>query len=173
MAFDFGNILQQYLGANANIHSNRAVDDDFDQVAQNAPRTAMAQGMTEVLRSDATPPFPQMVGQMFDKSDATQRAGMINQLLAGLGPGVLSSIAGGVLGNLFRGNEAPAAITPEQAATMTPQQVEQIAQAAEQQNPSIVDRMGDFYAEHPQLVKAIGGAALALLLGRVAQGMRH
>ena len=173
MAFDLGNILQQYLGANANIHSNRAVDDDFDQVAQNAPRTAMAQGMTEVLRSDATPPFPQMVGQMFDKSDATQRAGMINQLLGGLGPGVLSSIAGGVLGNLFRGNEAPVAITPEQAATMTPQQVEQIAQAAEQQNPSIVDRMGDFYAEHPQLVKAIGGAALALLLGRVAQGMRH
>ncbi len=173
MAFDLGNILQQYLGANANIHSNRAVDDDFDQVAQNAPRTAMAQGMTEVLRSDATPPFPQMVGQMFDKSDATQRAGMINQLLGGLGPSVLSSIAGGVLGNLFRGNEAPAAITPEQAATMTPQQVEQIAQAAEQQNPSIVDRMGDFYAEHPQLVKAIGGAALALLLGRVAQGMRH
>ena len=173
MAFDLGNILQQYLGANANIHSNRAVDDDFDQVAQNAPRTAMAQGMTEVLRSDATPPFPQMVGQMFDKSDATQRAGMINQLLGGLGPGVLSSIAGGVLGNLFRRNEAPVAITPEQAATMTPQQVEQIAQAAEQQNPSIVDRMGDFYAEHPQLVKAIGGAALALLLGRVAQGMRH
>lgn len=173
MAFDLGNILQQYLGANANIQANRAIDDDFDQVAQNAPRNAMAQGMTEVLRSDQTPPFPHMVGQMFDKSDATERAGMVNQLLSGLGPGVLSSIAGGVLGNLFRGNEAPAAITPEQAAAMTPQQVEQIAQAAEQQNPSIVERMGDFYAEHPQLVKAIGGAALALLLGRVAQGMRH
>lgn len=173
MAFDLGNILQQYLGANANINNNRAIDDDFDQVAQNAPRSAMAQGMTDVLRSDQTPPFPQMVGQMFDKSDATQRAGMLNQLLGGMGPGVLSSIAGGVLGNLFRGNDAPAAITPEQAATMTPQQVEQIAQAAEQQNPSIVDRMGDFYAEHPQLVKAIGGAALAMLLGRVAQGMRH
>ncbi len=173
MAFDLGNILQQYLGNNANTQAGRAIDDDFDQVAQNAPRSAMAQGMTDVLRSDQTPPFAQMVSQMFDRSDATQRAGMVNQLLGGMGPGVLSSLAGGVLGNLFRGNDAPAAITPEQAATMTPEQVEQIATAAEQQNPSIVDRMGDFYAEHPQLVKAIGGAALAMLLGRVAQGMRQ
>lgn len=172
MAFDLGNILQQYLGGAQNVNAGRAID-DFDQVAQNAPRSAMAQGVTDVLRSDQTPPFPQMVGQMFDKSDATERAGMLNQLLGGMGPGVLSSIAGGVLGNLFRGNDAPAAITPEQAATMTPEQVEQIAKAAEQENPSIVDRMGDFYAEHPQLVKAIGGAALAILLGRVAQGMRH
>ena len=173
MALDLANILQQYLGGNAPMQQGRAIDDDFDQVAQNAPRSAMAQGMTDVLRSDQTPPFPQMVGQMFDKSDANQRAGMVNQLLGGMGPGVLSSLAGGVLGNLFRGNEAPAAITPEQAATMTPDQVEQIATAAEQQNPSIVDRMGDFYAENPQLVKAIGGAAIALLLGRVAQGMRR
>lgn len=173
MAFDLGNILQQYLGANANPQPGRTVDDDFDEVAQNAPRSAMARGMTDVLRSDQTPPFPQMVGQMFDKSNANQRAGMLNQLLGSLGPGALSAIAGGVLGNLFRGNEAPAAVTPEQAATMTPQQAEQIATVAEQQNPSIVDRMGDFYAENPQLVKAIGGAALALLLGRVAQGMRH
>lgn len=172
MAFDLGNILQQYLGGAQNVNAGRAID-DFDQVAQNAPRAAMAQGVTDVLRSHETPPFPQMVGQMFDKSDATERAGMLNQLLGGMGPGVLSSIAGGVLGNLFRGNDAPAAITPEQAATMTPEQVEQIATAAERENPSIVDRMGDFYAEHPQLVKAIGGAALAMLLGRVAQGMRH
>ncbi len=172
MAFDLGNILQQYLGGNANMQAGHSVDDDFDQVAQNAPRSAMAQGMTDVLRSDQTPPFPHMVSQMFDQSNASQRAGMVNQLLGGLGPGVLSSLAGGVLGNLFRGNDAPAAITPEQAATMTPEQVEQIATAAEQQNPSIVDRMGDFYAENPQLVKATGGAALAMLLGRVAQGMR-
>jgi hypothetical protein len=93
MAFDLGNILQQYLGGAQNVNAGRAID-DFDQVAQNAPRSAMAQGVTDVLRSDETPPFPQMVGQMFDKSDATQRAGMLNQLLGGMGPGVLSSIAG-------------------------------------------------------------------------------
>lgn len=172
MAFDIGNLLQQYLGGTPNANAGRALD-DFDQVAQNAPRASMAQGVTEALRSDQTPPFSHMVSQLFDKSDPTQRAGMLNQLLRGIGPGVLSSIAGGALGHLFRGNDAPAAITPEQAAQMTPEQVRQIAEDAERHNPSIVDRMGDFYAEHPTLVKTIGGAALAIVLGRVAEGMRH
>lgn len=172
MAFDLGNLLQQYLGGASNINAGRALD-DFDQVAQNAPRSTVAQGVTEALRSDQTPPFPQMVSQLFDKSDATQRAGMLNQMLSGLAPGALSSIAGGLLGNLFRGDDAPAAVTPEQAAQMTPEQVRQIAEDAEKENPSIVDRMGDFYAEHPTLVKTIGGAALAIVLGRVAEGMRH
>ena len=173
MALDLGNLLQQYLGGTQNANAGRAYD-DFDQVAQNAPRSAMAQGVTEALRSDQTPPFPQMVSQLFDKSDPTQRAGMLNQLLGSLGPGLLSSVAGGALGNLFRGgNDAPAAITPEQAATMTPEQVKQLAEEAEKENPSIVDRMGDFYAENPTLVKTIGGAALAIVLGRIAQGMQR
>ena len=173
MALDLGNLLQQYLGGAHNANAARAYD-DFDQVAQNAPRSAMAQGVTEALRSDQTPPFPQMVSQLFDKSDPTQRAGMLNQLLGSLGPGLLSSVAGGALGNLFRGgNNAPAAITPEQAATMTPEQVKQLAEEAEKENPSIVDRMGDFYAENPTLVKTIGGAALAIVLGRIAQGMQR
>ncbi|NHZ35445.1 hypothetical protein [Massilia rubra] len=173
MAFDLGNLLQQYLGGAAGNNGGRAVDDDFDQVAQNAPRSTVAQGVSEALRSDQTPPFPQMIGQLFGHSDANQRAGMLNQLISNVGPGLLSSIAGGALGNLFRGGETPAAITPEQAAQLTPEQVQQIAEDAERNNPSIVDRMGDFYAEHPTLVKTIGGAALAIVLGRMAEGMKH
>ncbi len=173
MAFDLGSILQQYLGGAANNNGGRVIDDDFDQVAQNAPHSTMAQGVSEALRSDQTPPFAQMVGQLFNNSNPNQRAGMLNQLISNVGPGVLSSIAGGTLANLFRGNDQPAAITPEQAAVLTPEQVQQLAEDAERNNPSIVDRMGDFYAEHPTLVKSIGGAALAIILGRVAEGMRH
>jgi hypothetical protein len=177
MAFDLGNILQQYLGG-AQGAQGRAIDDDFDQVANNAPRATVAQGVTEALRSDQTPPFPQMVGQLFGNSDPNQRAGMLNQLLGAAGPGLMAALGSGALGNLgnlFGGgnhNSVPQ-ITPEQAAQMTPEQVQQIAAQAEQQNPGVVDRLGDFYAEHPTLVKTIGGAALAIVLGRVAQGMRH
>jgi hypothetical protein len=175
MAFDLGNLLQQYLGgaAGSNAANAARAADDFDQVASTAPRSSMAQGVTEALRSDQTPPFPQMIGQLFGHSDANQRAGMLNQIVGSLGPGVVSSLAGGILGNLFRGNEAPAPVTPEQAAQLTPEQVQQIAADAERENPGIVERMGDFYAEHPTLVKTIGGAALAIVLGRVAEGMRH
>ncbi|HEU4374511.1 MAG TPA: hypothetical protein VFS02_13520, partial [Telluria sp.] len=157
MGFDLGNLLQQY--ASANPANPGQAENDFDQVAQNAPQAALAQGVTEAFRSDQTPPFPQMVGQLFGNSDGSQRAGMLNQLLGSIGPGVLSSIAGGALGSLFgHANNASAApqITPDQASTMTPQQVQEIAAKAEQHNPGIVDKMGDFYAQHPQLVKGLG-----------------
>ena len=175
MGFDLGNLLQQY--ASAHPAAADQAENDFEQVAQTAPRADLAQGVTEALRSDQTPPFSQMVGQLFGQGDAGQRAGMLNQLLGGIGPGVLSSLAGGALGSLFGGHASPAAaapqVTPEQASNMTPEQVQQLAEKAEQHNPGVVDRMGEFYAEHPQLVKGLGGAALALVLGHMAQGMRR
>lgn len=177
MGFDLGSLLQQYAGGAANANANPAqAENDFDQLTQSAQSYDLAPGVTEALRSDQTPPFPQMVGQLFNNGDSGQRAGMLNQLLGSIGPGVLSSIAGGALGSLFGGGNNQAAapqITPEQASTMTPEQVQQIAEKAEQHNPGVVDRMGEFYAQHPQLVKGLGGAALALVLGRMAQGMKR
>lgn len=174
MGFDLGSLLQQY--ASANPANPGQAENDFDQVAQNVPQSDLGQGVTEAFRSDQTPPFPQMVGQLFGNSDGSQRAGMLNQLIGSIGPGVLSSIAGGALGSLFghgNGNAAVPQITPDQASAVTPQQVQEIAAKAEQHNPGIVDTMGDFYAQHPQLVKGLGGAALALVLGHMAQGMKR
>lgn len=170
MGFDLGNLLQQYLGGNGAADPARA-EQDFDHVAQQAPRAGMAQGVTEALRSDQTPPFATLVSQLFGRSDAQQRAGMLNQLLANVSPAMLASLAGGV-GNLFKGGSQPQ-VTPEQAEQITPQQVQEIAATAEQHNPGIVDRMGDFYAEHPTLVKALGGAALAIVLGKLAQSHQN
>jgi hypothetical protein len=169
MGFDLGSLLQQYLGGGASTDTSEA-EDHFGRVAQEAPRETVAQGVTQALRSDQTPPFPQMVGQMFSQGNPDQRAGMLNQLLGSAGPSLLSSLAGGALGNLFGGGQAPAQVTPEQASQLSPEQVQEIAAKAEQHNPGIVDRMGDFYSQHPDLVKSIGGAALAIVLGHIAQG---
>jgi hypothetical protein len=168
---NLGNVLQQYLGgANPNVNPAQA-ENDFDQVAQNVPRATVAQGVTQALRSEQTPPFAQMVSHLFSNSNPDQRAGMLNQLLANIGPSVLSSVAGGALGNLMGAEQAR--VTPEQANQVSPDQVQELAAKAEQQNPGVVERMGDFYAEHPTLVKAIGGAALAIALGHMAQGMQR
>jgi hypothetical protein len=40
---------------------------------------------------------------------------------------------------------------------------------AEQKNPSVVERASEFYAQHPTLVKTIGGGALAIVLAKIAQ----
>ena len=52
---------------------------------------------------------------------------------------------------------------------MTPQQAEEIAAAAEKQDPGVLDKVAGFYAQHPEVFKAVGGMALALALGRMAQ----
>jgi len=170
MSFNLGNLLNQYLGGGANANPAQA-ENDFDHVAQNSPFAALAQGVTQALRSDQTPPFSQMVGQMFSNGNPEQRAGMLNQLLSNISPGVLSSVAGGLFGNLAGGDQAR--VSPEQAAQLSPEQVQELAAKAEQQNPGIVERMGDFYAQHPTLVKTIGGAALAVALGAMAKGIQN
>ncbi|TQK10381.1 uncharacterized protein DUF3597 [Herbaspirillum sp. SJZ107] len=170
MSFNLGNLLNQYLGGGANANPAQA-ENDFDHVAQNSPFAALAQGVTQALRSDQTPPFSQMVGQMFSNGNPEQRAGMLNQLLSNISPGVLSSVAGGLFGNLAGGDQAK--VSPEQAAQLSPEQVQELAAKAEQQNPGIVERMGDFYAQHPTLVKTIGGAALAVALGAMAKGIQN
>jgi hypothetical protein len=168
MSFNLGNLLNQYLGGSAN---PAQAENDFDHVAQNSLLASLAQGVTQALRSDQTPPFSQMVGQMFNNGNPEQRAGMLNQLLANIGPGVLSSVAGGAFGKLLGADQAR--VSPEQAAQLSPQQVQELAAKAEQQNPGIVERMGDFYAQHPTLIKTIGGAALAVALGAMAKGIQQ
>lgn len=193
MAFDLGNLLQQYMNGASGADNTRATQ-DFDRVSQEVPREDLAQGVTQALRSDQTPPFPQMVGQMFGQSNPSQQAGMLNQLIAAAGPALMGALAGrasggggmgsagglgglgGMLGNLLgggTGGNVPPQITPEQASQLTPEQVQQIAEKAEQENPGVVERMGDFYAEHPNVVKGLGGAALAIALAHMASNIQR
>jgi hypothetical protein len=170
---EIGGILQQYNGAAA-APAPINVEDDFDQLAQTAPPSAMADGLAAAFRSDQTPPFGQMVGQLFGNSNGTQRAGILNTLLATLGPSVLSQVFGGGRGSSILGSilgSGQTSITPEQAERVTPEQVEQLAAQAEKRDPSIIDQFSNFYAEHPGLVKGLGAAALAIALSAIAQ--RH
>ena len=63
-------------------------------------------------------------------------------------------------------------ITPEQASSISPQDAAVIAAHAEKKDPSIMDRAGEFYAQHPDLVKGLGAAALAIALGRMHSSQR-
>jgi hypothetical protein len=174
MGFDLGGLLSQYLGNPA--ASPEAAQDHFHEVAQSAPTDLLSQGLAAVFRSDKTPPFDQLTSQLFGQSNANQQAGMLSQLLGGLGPTVLSSLVGGaggagvaaILGKLTQGG-TNTNITPEQASQLTPEQVQQLASHAEKHNPSVVDSVSSFYAEHSSLIKTLGGAALAIAMAKMAQ----
>lgn len=181
-----GGILQRYQ---AGVPNDR-VEDDYDEVARNAPPEAIRGGLTEAFRSDQTPPFPQMFGQMFGRSGGVERAGILNMLLRTVGPQILASILarrmgssggggtagdtdaggglGGVLGDLMNGRKTE--VTPQEAEQIDPKVVEEMAAEAETKDPSIIDEASDFYAKHPTLVKGLGAAALAFLMSKMAKG---
>jgi hypothetical protein len=70
------------------------------------------------------------------------------------------------------GSPTPPTITPDQASQITPDQVKDIANQAEKHNPGIVDVLSGFYVQHPDLVKSLGAAALALAMGHMAKQRR-
>jgi hypothetical protein len=161
-------ILNQY--ANPSPAAASTSETHFDQVANEVPPERLGRGVAETMRSDETPPFADMVGNLFQRSDPQQRAGLLNQILASLGPQVLSGLAGGVLGRVLGGSAAARPqITPDQASQVTPEQMREIAVHAEQHNPNVVDQVGHFFGQHPDLVKGLGGMALAVLLGKLAK----
>lgn len=161
-------VLQNYSGGQ-NQNSANAVE-HFDQVAQAAPHSVIAEGLAAAFRSDQTPAFGNLVGNLFGQSSGEQKAGILNQLLASVGPGVLAQLGGGALTGLL--GRAGQQITPDQAQTVSPEVVQQLATHAEKTDPSIVDRASAFYAQHSTLVKTLGGAALTIALAKVAERQR-
>jgi hypothetical protein len=165
-----GGILQQYAGASAT-QARDNIETDFDEFANSAPQSEIADGLSAAFRSDQTPAFGQMAAQLFEQSNGSQRANILNTLLATLGPSVIGQILGqrgsSGLGGLLGGGQ----VTPQQAEQIPPEEVREIAAEAEKRDPSIIDQFSQFYAQHPTLIKTLGGAALAIALAKIAE--RH
>ena len=160
-------ILRSYLDRPTDTHQ------DFDDVAQQVPQQALAGGLADTFRSNLTPDFGSMAASLFRGSNPQQQAGLLGQLLRSVAPALLPGIAGGVLDRLKHGAGGPTELdAATTAATVTPDQVQEIAAAAEKQDPSVLDRVGAYYAQHPEVVKVLGGAALAVALGQIANRMK-
>jgi len=153
-------LLSQYTHPSTANTAN--AEQDFEQVSQNASPSHLAGGLAEAFRSNQTPPFAQMLGTLFSNSNGQQRAGILNHLLSAAGPGAAS----GILGNLLRGGSQ---VTPEQAQQVPPEAVHQLAAQAEQNDPSIIDKVSSFYAQHPTLIKALGAGSLALIMSHMSR----
>ncbi|MDT5060750.1 MAG: hypothetical protein QOH63_1209 [Acidobacteriota bacterium] len=176
---ELSGLLQKYTGGQTD-QGQDTVHNDFDQVAQAAPQPAVADGLAAAFRSDQTPEFGQMTSSLFSNSNPQQRAGLLNTLMKYAGPAILSHVMSGGGGgsgagggglssliNLFKGGQQE--VTPEQAAQIQPEAVEQVAAQAEKHDPSIIDHISSFYSEHPTLVKSLGTAALTIALAKIAQ----
>jgi hypothetical protein len=174
MSIDIAGLLQKYIGGASPSPDTTA--DDLHQVAQNAPPQVVSAGVSEAFRSDRTPQFGQMIAQSFGQADPQHRATILNQLLANLGPAAIAAFgSGGGLSSLLArlGGGSGTTVTPDQASKVTPAEVQEIASHAEKHSPAIIERMSSFYAEHPGLVKTLGGAAMTIALAQIARNMRN
>ena len=164
-------VLNQYQDPSAVPPMN--VEEDFKAVAREAHADDLGAGLEQAFRSDDTPPFENMVGQLFQHSGPDQRAGLVNQLVNGLGPSATGMLGGGMLGNIIRRaieNRQP--VTPRDVQGVPQSEVESATAEAARNNPSIIQRVSRFYAEHPQVVQMLGQAALSIAMTQMAQRRR-
>jgi hypothetical protein len=168
------NLLRQYTSGGAAAAAQAAPDvhAHFDEVAQAAPPSVLAEGLTAAFNSDKTPAFGQMLSTLFNNSTGDQKAGIVNQLLSSVSPGALTQLLSsvGLAGLLGSGSKQ---LTPEQAQQLSPEVVQQVATHAQNANPSVVESVSNFYAQHTALVKTLGGAALTIALAKVAERQRQ
>jgi len=155
-------MLNQVLGSGGGNVSGQ----QFDQVAQAASPDVLSAALSHAFRSEQTPSIGAMVAQLFGNSSPQQQAGMLNQILASLGPG-----AAATLGSALGGVPGPGGteVTPAQASQLTPQQVEDVVHQAHQNDPGIADQLAAFYAQHSGLIKTLGGAALAIAMAKMKE----
>jgi hypothetical protein len=163
-------ILQKY-GSDNSTTIPASVDADFDDFTRHAPSSTVSEGLAEAFRSQQTPPFGNMLSQLFERSASTQKTNVLNTLIASLGPALVSQIlarhgANRAAKELEGGRSR---ISPEVAEEIPSNSVEAVAAEAEKKDPSIVDRISQFYADQPALIKTLGGLALTVAMAKVAQ----
>lgn len=166
MMDEISNVLRQYMGEG---DTRPSVQEDFGRVASGAPKATIAHGLAEAFRSNETPPFAQMVAGLFGQSNGDQKAGLLGRLLSSLEPGAVSQAPQGTFAGLESLiDKEKKDVAPADAQKIPPEAVQRIATYAEQRDPSIVETVSQFYAEHPGLVKTLGGAALTIAMRKIA-----
>jgi hypothetical protein len=144
---------------------------DFDSVASEAPPEILGEGLEDAFNSDVTPPFEQMVGQLYDRSDPQVRAGLLNEILGSAGGAASAGLAAGPLGAILR-RMGQGQATADDTRDVGVHEVEVAAREAAKHNPGIIARISRFYARHPQLVQNLGQAAIAIAMNGMARRRR-
>ena len=150
-------LIQQAASCNASTADTHTA---YDQVVQAVPQGSLSDAISHTFKSDQTPAFDQMVAGLFSQTSNPIR----NQALR-CSDRLVRRPRRRSHRRRHGGAHQPAqggsgVVTPQQAEQVSPQAVEVLAQNAARKDPSIMDKAAGFYAQHPDLVKGIGVAAL-------------
>ena len=144
--------------ANALNQNSQPQQSHVDEIVREAPRDTVREGLREAFDANDTPSLGEQVGQMFGQSSNQQQAGLINQVIQALGPAAAAALAGGVLQKVMKPGEQQ--VDADAVAQLSPTEVTQVVNEAQQQQPELSQRLSEFYADNSGLIKALGGVAL-------------
>ena len=144
--------------ANAISQNSQPQQSHVDEIVRDAPRDTVREGLREAFDAGDTPSMGEQVGQMFGQSSNQQQAGLINQVIQALGPAAAAALAGGVLQKVMKPGEQQ--VDADAVAQLSPTEVTQVVNEAQQQQPELSQRLSEFYADNSGLIKALGCVAL-------------
>ncbi len=145
----------QHVGGEALVHR------DFDDVARKAPRSALAQSLAAAFRAEQTPGFSRSLAHIFPMADPRQRAEILGRLLT-IAPG---SVRGDLAG-LFSVNRD---VRPEDTEDLPADLILRVAEEARHKDEGIVDRISDYLADYPTLLKNLDVATLATAMADIGE----
>ena len=163
---DVSAVLQQYA-TETGVHSMQKVEQDFVAVAQSVPAEHVTSGLAEAMHSEQTPPFEDMVGESYGRGSDELRAAMLKQLIDGASPNVVKPLIDDGLLSSVANTSGP--IDTALVQNLDTEVVRRIAREAAQEDPSVIDRMSQFFAVDPAAGRTLGGAALSVALNKIAE----
>jgi len=138
----------------------------FQELSRSVDAATLAPGIAAAMRSDQTPPFPQLVSQLFSSASGEQKLAMLNTLASSASPQLRAQLSA-----LIPALATGSSLTAAQASAVSPAAIQSVTQHVEQHDASIVEKMSAVYAAHPTLVKTLGSAAMMLAMRTIAE--RH
>ena len=167
---DVSAVLQQYA-AETGVHSVQKVEEDFVAVAQHVPAEHVTTGLAEAMHSEKTPPFEDMVADSFERGSDEVRAAMLKQLIDGASPAVVKPlIDDGLLPRAANGSGHPAVpVDTALVQDLDTEVVRRLAREAAIEDPSVINRMSEFFAVDPAAGRTLGGVALSVALSKMAE----
>lgn len=154
-------ILDQVGGLFGSDSPNQ-LNEQFQQMMQEADHRDIAHGISQAFQSHETPPFEDLVKSLFQHSNDHQKAGILQLLASSVAPTVVQRFIGGASSSQLAGN-----MTPEQMKNVPPEAVKELAAHAAKENPSMIDKISEFYAQHPQLVQALGTSVVGMIISKM------
>jgi len=140
------------------------MSDEFDDVQEHAMARDKSQ-RSHGLRGGRLSRIPELIADVYSAATAPLRARLLECLLQPVGPLGLVAIAAGAFGEfLHRGSYKQLAVSLDDAARISADQMLELARYVEQCNPDTFQQIASLLAENPLGIAGLSGSVLLLAL---------